>query len=828
MTDLRIDPMVNGAAGFRAAGRSRVRAHLAACVAVLALAFLSLLLFRHLWLDGDVWIGNPDRLNSGLKITLHYIRGINAGALQVWDEHEMAGYDSFAMPYTFPNPLTWFAAGFPSDQFLVVESWIAVALQFLAGLAALIFIRGMRVGWLEATVGAVCYSFSVLAVLKVSQNDLSFAVFIVIPIVMAIIRRTAPATAIIDFILLSAALSAMMHWMFLQKASYALLLFGAYAGWRSVVGRFWCPLANFLAAAAVAIVIGLPRVIGIAIAMKQYTREVAGVDLADFSAMYQFQNIRPYEILRWFDGTIFGLSPSDAARLDNNINLTEGFLLATSPVVPFLVVACIATRLFSGKRGKTTQDNIFYALVLVFTIAVVESKIVQYLVYLLFLRVDFTHARILIAGLLPMCALVASVLWRWHSGSTAASKLFGVLGGLLATLLIEWVVRRHPDLLFVPHSAARLFGVPGSMTIRPDAVIRIALSGAVLIVAVILLLRARPLFRSSAQIGICVLIIGQTVAAADVQVNAAPRHASVAFDHGDMYMARRYEFRLPTADQLAKLHARLGSSRVALICNPAVAGGFCDGHVPETWDLKSAGGYYGLGVPSRLRALPWHDGVSLRTIGFDESAALPWDLLGFLHVGHALVVTGGFYTNHAPDGDRFDPDALTIMANPSVVLPRAFLAASAEAVSSPQEAAQKIFDGGATRDVRSRSFVEGLEAATDYAASGEVKVSGQGDRLTFDVSQTKGRRLLVVNDLFFPGWHAFVDGAEVPILAANVFMRAVVLPAAAKEVVMTYEPFVRTRPALWLYVTGLGIFILGLLAAIWIQAANRAQSVKLR
>lgn len=48
--------------------------------------------------------------------------------------------------------------------------------------------------------------------------------------------------------------------------------------------------------------------------------------------------------------------------------------------------------------------------------------------------------------------------------------------------------------------------------------------------------------------------------------------------------------------------------------------------------------------------------------------------------------------------------------------------------------------------------------------------------------------LLVLSDTFFPGWKAYVDGAEVPILRANYLFRAVVLPAGVHEVVFEYHP----------------------------------------
>ena len=48
--------------------------------------------------------------------------------------------------------------------------------------------------------------------------------------------------------------------------------------------------------------------------------------------------------------------------------------------------------------------------------------------------------------------------------------------------------------------------------------------------------------------------------------------------------------------------------------------------------------------------------------------------------------------------------------------------------------------------------------------------------------------ILVLSDTYYPGWRAFVDGVERPILRANHVFRAVVVPTGAREVVFSYEP----------------------------------------
>jgi uncharacterized membrane protein YfhO len=51
---------------------------------------------------------------------------------------------------------------------------------------------------------------------------------------------------------------------------------------------------------------------------------------------------------------------------------------------------------------------------------------------------------------------------------------------------------------------------------------------------------------------------------------------------------------------------------------------------------------------------------------------------------------------------------------------------------------------------------------------------------------------VVLSDTYFPGWHAWVDDREVPILPANLMFRAVPVPAGAHQITFLY------RPASWI------------------------------
>jgi hypothetical protein len=760
-------------------------------------------LFREFVGSNQVWIGNPDRLNAGLKIMLFWIRGIADGHLHAWNEHELLGYDSFAFQYTFPNPLTWFVAAFGPPHILVVAGWLTVVFLVLAGMATLAFLRSLQCSWLAALVGASCYQLCALTILKVSQYDVSFVIFILIPVVLALIHEVRDAGCPWLFAGLVTTFVFILLMESLDHAKYALPLFGAYAAWRSWRMRQWAPVVVTAATIGIALVVASPRLLGLIGSLNQYSRIAPGNDLNTFNGIYEFQNIRPHEIVRWLDGTIFGISSSDAFRLHNNINLSEGFLLSISAAIPVLLLATLPR--FQGRwvglLRIQQQDIAFWSWTLLLSILVVVSKPLTHGFYLLFLRMDFVHARILLIGLPAIAAMVTIILCRCSPGGGLKWQVTGLALGVVAAIAIEHVARQSTGATFF-----EWFG----MNLRHDALLRAAMTIVLagLLVITMLMARLNPATIGHAALG--GLIVTQAFLAADLQVNGPQTRGEQPFYRGDMYMAKAGEFDAPTPQQIGALRAKTHDKRVVLICPPESAGGFCAGHLAEAWQLRTVDGYYGLGLPDRIRKLPWGKAEGLRSISFTSSQDLPWPLLGLLNVGKALVVNNEFYKNRATSGERADVSHIEMRDNPEAVVPRAFLAGSAEPVADAAQAVQRLFSGNRPQDVQTHSYVEGLTGVQTFSAREPVAVSGFGDHLEFDVSSTMGPRLLVVNELFMPGWRAFVDSVETAVLPANVVMRAVVLPPTAKRVVMEYQPFVRTRGARLLFGLGALLTVCGL------------------
>lgn len=66
-------------------------------------------------------------------------------------------------------------------------------------------------------------------------------------------------------------------------------------------------------------------------------------------------------------------------------------------------------------------------------------------------------------------------------------------------------------------------------------------------------------------------------------------------------------------------------------------------------------------------------------------------------------------------------------------------------------------------------------------------VDWRADRVEIEV-ETRAPAILTLHDLWYPGWQAWVDGVEKPVLRTDLLFRGVEIPAGARKVVFAYRP----------------------------------------
>jgi hypothetical protein len=97
---------------------------------------------------------------------------------------------------------------------------------------------------------------------------------------------------------------------------------------------------------------------------------------------------------------------------------------------------------------------------------------------------------------------------------------------------------------------------------------------------------------------------------------------------------------------------------------------------------------------------------------------------------------------------------------------------------------------------------------------GEVAIRARTPgSITLDVvTPTDG--LLVVSEIHYPGWHAYLDGQPVDILQVDYILRGVVVPAGQHRVEMVFRPLSLTVGAAISGVTLLVLVGVGLLSGL--------------
>jgi hypothetical protein len=128
-----------------------------------------------------------------------------------------------------------------------------------------------------------------------------------------------------------------------------------------------------------------------------------------------------------------------------------------------------------------------------------------------------------------------------------------------------------------------------------------------------------------------------------------------------------------------------------------------------------------------------------------------------------------------------------ILENPEA-LPRAWLVHEATQVA-PGAALPLLAEGAI--DPRRSALLETapptLQAPADPATEAAVFRAHEPDRLELQVTAT-APALLVLSEVWDPGWTATVNGVPAPVLLADYLLRAVPLPAGQHTVVLSYEP----------------------------------------
>ena len=166
-------------------------------------------------------------------------------------------------------------------------------------------------------------------------------------------------------------------------------------------------------------------------------------------------------------------------------------------------------------------------------------------------------------------------------------------------------------------------------------------------------------------------------------------------------------------------------------------------------------------------------------------------LLDLLNVRYVLVPAGLEGAMTQSSGQRFthvvyQDGQVSVLENASS-LPRAWIVHTAE-VAPPQDALQRIAAGQI--DARQTALLEQpappLEPASIPTLDRAFVVDQSADHIALR-TVTDSAGLLVVSEVYYPAWKAYVDGQPSALYAADGALRAVAVAAGEHEVELRYE-----------------------------------------
>jgi hypothetical protein len=212
-------------------------------------------------------------------------------------------------------------------------------------------------------------------------------------------------------------------------------------------------------------------------------------------------------------------------------------------------------------------------------------------------------------------------------------------------------------------------------------------------------------------------------------------------------------------------------------------------HTAAFWRTVEQGGRLAADVPPAFKPDFFHD-------------RLPLDLLQKASVG-LLATPPDVHPRDVDGGDPSVEGAIQLVYQGADgwiyklnhALPRAFLVQHINAVPDAPAAlgmlVDKTFDANKSAIVISEQTA--LETGLTAPASQEIfkgRAAIASDLLNEVVieSATNVAAMLVLNDSWDPGWRAYVDGREQPVLRVNYAFRGVVVPPGEHTVLFRYRP----------------------------------------
>jgi Bacterial membrane protein YfhO len=694
-----------------------------------------------------VYVFHPDML---------YAReALRSFSLPTWNPYIGAGEPLLASQQNaILFPLNWLAIVAPS--FWSSLAWVAALKLFAAGGGMLLFLRTLRLRWPAALLGAVAFAFNAYLV-DWLEHDLSNA-WTILPWLFLFATLLARNRRPRDALLLGAAfgadflgghpetsfmaVTAAVPWFFVLLAFDRASFRGDLRALARVVGLF---IGSLVLGSVLAAIVYVPFVE----MLGQSTNLVRGG--GDGSANWLFGFVAP---------ELWG-RPDKAEIAGGPLSYIER--TAYFGVIPVIFA-------FAGVAARRCKEQIFFVVIGLLSLGlVIYVPVYSHLVGRLPVLDRIDQFRYL--GIVAFCGAALAAYGMQHlllETSRRRRVAMVAVGALVAGLPLLWVVAHHTVL----HSfGAALEQLPN---IQREPIPRAVLQ-----------LAAFLRWGLFALVGVILLAIGafrpRLAMLAGVLAIAVTGYDLVTYDHG-------FHPAIPASFDEISTPAALSTIK-QLGGHQRVAGGveFLP-NLAERYQLRDARVYE---LPELERRTELWGALGGATGGDEVMNPEDGLLASVFSVRYMLSYTLTEQLLHATHPSQWRLLSPQPLVENREALPRAWIAYGWRAASNMDAALTLIKAPGSTARVDMRSpTIEGVPSAPagEAPAAEPAHFLRDGTKAVSIEVEAHRPGYVVLNDTYYPGWSATVNGHAATIHPANVAFRAVAVPAGHDVITFHYDP----------------------------------------
>jgi hypothetical protein len=237
---------------------------------------------------------------------------------------------------------------------------------------------------------------------------------------------------------------------------------------------------------------------------------------------------------------------------------------------------------------------------------------------------------------------------------------------------------------------------------------------------------------------------------------------------------------LPVSAFVESLNARTGRSRIV-----KYAADVLPASTPTMLEIDDVHGYDALNVNHYVEVMGAIDSTVVAT----ENAALRRRIGPLsLRKGLSSRLLDMLNAVHILTAVRIEGLVRAVSVTNEGVLPRAYLVPRARYFGTYPEVLDYMKTGEFDPETEILLVGEGPAEADTSALAGRAGMVDYGPQEVVIGTEAERDCYLFVSDTYYPGWRAFIDGGEAPLMRANYAFRGLRLPAGKHEVRMIFEP----------------------------------------